>query len=139
MTREQLEEYRSKKEEIAELTYKLQHLGEDDEMVGNDVIMDYRKGYPRPQSVVGVDWDKYDNAKARYTSRLGKLQEECDAVEQFVEDIEDSMTRRIFRMYYIDGMTQEKVAKELHMHRSGISKKISDFLQLSHKSQKTTL
>ena len=98
MTREQLEEYRSKKDEIAELTYKLQHLGEDDAMVGNDVIMDYRKGYPIPQSVVGVDWDKYDNTKARYTSRMGKLQEECDAVEQFVEDIEDSMTCRIFRM-----------------------------------------
>lgn len=133
MTREQLEEYRSKKEEIAELTYKLQHLSEDDEMVGNDVIMDYRTGYPRPQSVVGVDWDKYDNTKARYTSRMGKLQEECDAVEQFVEDIEDSMTRRIFRMYYIDGISQRDVAAAVHLSQTAISKKISEFLKMEYK------
>lgn len=133
MTREQLEEYRSKKDEIAELTYKLQHLGEDDEMVGNDVIMDYRKGYPIPQSVVGVDWDKYDNAKVRYTNRLGKLKEECDAVEQFVEDIEDSMTRRIFRLYYIDGISQRDVAAAVHLSQTAISKKISDFLKMEYK------
>lgn len=139
MTREQLEEYRSKKEEIAELEYKLKHISDNDEMVGNDVIMDYRSGFPVPQSVVGVDWKKYDNTKARYTNRLAKLREECDKIEAYVESIEDSLIRRIFRMYYIDGMTQDKVAKELHIHRSGISKKISEFLKLSHKSQKTTL
>ena len=133
MTREQLEEYRSKKDEIAELTYKLQHLGDNDEMVGNDVIMDYRSGFPVPQSVVGVDWDKYYNAKKRYTSRLGKLQEECDAVEQFVEDIEDSMTRRIFRMYYIDGISQRDVAAAVHLSQTAISKKISEFLKMEYK------
>ena len=133
MTREELEEYRSKKEEIAELEYKLKHISDNDEMVGNDVIMDYRTGYPRPQSVVGVDWDKYDNTKARYTSRMGKLQEECDAVEQFVEDIEDSMTRRIFRMYYIDGISQRDVAAAVHLSQTAISKKISEFLKMEYK------
>lgn len=137
MTREQLEEYRSKKDEIAELEYKLKHLSED--YVDNDIIFDYRNGYPQPQAIVGVDVNKYDNARARYQIRLQKLQKECDEVEEFVEAIEDSLIRRIFRMYYIDGMTQDKVAKELHIHRSGISKKISEFLKLSHKSQKTTL
>lgn len=133
MTREQLEEYRSKKEEITELTYKLQNLGDNDEMVDNDVIMDYRSGYPVPQSVVGVDWHKYDNAKARYEQRLKKLQTECDEVEKFVESIEDSLTRRIFRMYYIDGINQKAVAVAVHMSQAVISKKISDFLKKEYK------
>ena len=133
MTREQLEEYRSKKEEITELTYKLQNLGDNDEMVDNDVIMDYRSGYPVPQSVVGVDWNKYDNAKARYEQRLKKLQKECDEVEKFVESIEDSLTRRIFRMYYIDGINQKAVAVAVHMSQAVISKKISDFLKKEYK------
>lgn len=55
MTKEQLEEYKSKKAEIQELQYKLDHLGEGDSMIGNSVINDYRTGHPRPQSVVGVD------------------------------------------------------------------------------------
>lgn len=133
MTREELEEYRSKKEEIAELEYKLKHIGDNDEMVGNDVIMDYRSGFPVPHSVVGVDWKKYDNAKARYTNRLAKLREECDEIEAYVESIEDSITRRIFRMYYIDGVSQENVAKAVHMSQSLVSKKISDFLKLEYK------
>ena len=133
MTREELEEYRSKKEEIAELEYKLKHISDNDEMVGNDVIMDYRSGFPVPHSVVGVDWKKYDNAKARYTNRLARLREECDEIEEYVERIEDSITRRIFRMYYIDGASQENVAKAVHMSQSLVSKKISDFLKLEYK------
>ena len=133
MTREELEEYRSKKEEIAELEYKLKHISDNDEMVGNDVIMDYRSGFPVPHSVVGVDWKKYDNAKARYTNRLARLREECDEIEEYVERIEDSITRRIFRMYYIDGVSQENVAKAVHMSQSLVSKKISDFLKLEYK------
>ena len=47
MTRERLEAYRSNRDEIKELKYKLEHLGEGDSLIGNDVIFDYRKGYPR--------------------------------------------------------------------------------------------
>lgn len=133
MTREQLEEYRSKKDELAELTYKLQHLGENDEMVGNSVINDYRSGYPVPQSVVGVDWEKHDKTKDRYTSRISKLRQECDEVEKYVEEIEESLIRRIFRMYYIDGISQRDVASAVHLSQAAVSKKISDFLKMEYK------
>ncbi len=129
MTREQLEEYKSKKEEIQELEYKLKHLCEGDSMIGNSTIMDYRSGYPQPQTVVGVDWNRYDNAKARYSHRIQKLQAECDEIEQFVESISDSLTRRIFRMYYIDGVSQENVAKAVGYSRGRVSQKINDFLK----------
>ena len=56
MDKKKLEDYRSKKAEIKELQYKLSHLGAGDSLIGNDVIMDYRKGYPIPQSVVGYDF-----------------------------------------------------------------------------------
>lgn len=129
MTRERLEGYKSKKEEIQELEYKLRHLGEGDSMIGNSTIMDYRSGYPQPQTVVGVDWKRYDNAKARYSHRIQKLQTECDEIEQFVEAISDSLTRRIFRMYYIDGISQENVAKAVGYSRGRVSQKINDFLK----------
>ena len=43
MTKERLEMYRSNRDEIKELKYKLDHLGEGDSLIGNDVIFDYRK------------------------------------------------------------------------------------------------
>lgn len=129
MTREQLEQYKSKKEEIRELEYRLRHLGEGDSMIGNSTIMDYRTGYPQPQTVIGIDWNRYDNAIVRYNHRLQKLHEECEEVELFVEEISDSMTRRIFRMYYIEGISQDNVAKAVGYSRGRVSQKISDFLK----------
>ena len=139
MTREQLSAYRSKKTEITELTYKVQHMGDNDAMVGNDVIMDYRSGYPVPQSVVGVDWDKYRRLEVIYKNRIAKLEVECEQIETYIEDIEDSITRRIFRMYYIDGLSQKCVAKAVSLDRSSVSRKIGQFFKVAHNSQDAPL
>ena len=130
MTREQLEGYRSCREEIQELQYKLDHLGEGDSMIGNDVIMDYRDGFPRPQSVVGYDYGKEERMRKAYESRIEKLRAECAEVELWIEAIPDSLTRRIFRMYYVDGMRQSHIAKKVHLSQAEVSKKISRFLKL---------
>lgn len=139
MIKECLEGYKSNKEEIEELKYKLQHLGEGDTMIDNDTIFDYRKGYPVPQAVIGVDWDKMDKMKAMYDNRIKRLEKECDKVEEFIENISDSVTRRIFRMYYMDGLSQKEIADKVHLDRSRISRKINEFLKNAHKAQKAQL
>jgi len=131
MTKERLIEYRSNKAEIQELKYKLAHLGEGDSLIGNDVILDYTKGYPRPQSVVGRDDKRQQALQERWTKRSVKLETECMAVESWIEAIPDSVARRIFRMYYEDGLTQRQIARKLHMDQSNISKKISKFLKMA--------
>lgn len=136
MTRERLEGYRSCREEIQELQYKLDHLGEGDSLIGNDVIMDYRDGFPRSQSVVGYDYGKYERLRKAYESRIEKLQAECAEVELWIEGIPDSLTRRIFRMYYIDGMNQKQIGRIVHLDRSRISRKIDEYLKNAHKAQK---
>lgn len=129
MTRERLEGYRSCREEIQELQYKLAHLGEGDSMMGHDVILDYQTGFPRPQSIVGYDHEKEERLRRTYESRIAKLQAECEEVELWIEAIPDSLTRRIFRMYYIDGMNQGKIAKKVHLSQSQVSRKIDGFLK----------
>ena len=130
MTKKQLEDYQSKKAEIRELRYKLEHLGEGDSMIGHDTVMDYRTGFPRPQAVVGFDQAKYNHLKETYQKRLDKLEQECEEVALWVERIPKSLTRRIFRMHFIDGMSQEKVGKAVHLSQPEVSKKISQFLKL---------
>lgn len=129
VTREQLEAYWSKKAEIGELIYRLDHLDDHDGMIGNSVIMDYRTGYPRPQSVVGYDYKRAERLRKMYQSRIARLREECLEVEQWVEAIPDSLTRRIFRMYYVEGLTQRQIAERIHVDRSTISRKIYSFLK----------
>lgn len=136
MTKERLKEYWSKKAEIKELKNSIQNLGEGDALVGNDVIMDYRTGYPKPKSVVGVDQERYRLICNRYTKRISELEEECKQIEEYIEGIEDSKTRRIFRMYYLEKKSQEEIGKRLHIDRSRISRKIDDYLKNAHKAQK---
>ena len=137
--REQLERYLSQKDEIGELRYKLEHLGEGDSMVGNTVIFDYKTGFPRPKAVVGYDHDREKRLRERYETRLEKLQVDCEETENWIESISDSQTRRIFRMYYLDGETQRKIGEKLHMDRSRISRKIDDYLKNAHKAQNAHL
>lgn len=134
MTKEVLEGYKSKKEEIKELRYKMYVVEDDENMIDNDVIFDYKTGYPIPQAIVGVDQDRVKRIQQQYARRIKQLEKECEQVEEFVESIEDSLTRRIFRMYYVEGHSQKAVAAAVHMERSNVSKKIETFLKVSHNS-----
>lgn len=131
MTLEFLKDYKSKKEEIRELEYKLEHISDGDSLIGNDVIFDYRSGYPVPQSIVGTDQEKYYRLKSRWSWRSAQLKEECLQVEEFIEAIPDSLTRRIFRQSFIEGKTQEEVSRNLHISQSSISRKISHFIKIA--------
>lgn len=130
MTRERLEQYRSNVEEIKELTFKLEHLGEGDGLIGNDVVFDYRTGYPKPQSVVGYDYDLEQSRRERWVGLIEKLQAECKEVEQWIDTIPNSLMRRVLRMSFIDGLPQQKIAKRVHLSQSAISKKIDVFLKM---------
>lgn len=129
MTRKLLESYRSKRKEIRELEYKLEHLWDGDSMMGCDTIYDYRRGYPQPQAVVGIDQEKIERLEARYKARIAKLKAECADVELWIEEIPDSLTRRIFRMYYVDGMSQSKISRIVHLDQSRVSRKINEYLK----------
>lgn len=135
ITKELLQGYRSKKAEIQELDYILKNRWRDEGLIGNDVIFDYSKGYPMPQSVVGFDQKKYERLQDRDQRRKEQLEQECTEIEDFVENIDDSLTRRIFRLCFIDGRKQKDVARSVHLDRSRISRKIDNYLENAHKAQ----
>jgi len=142
ITKELLLEYRNKKQEIKELEYRLNNRYKEESMLGNDVIFDYSKGYPMPQSVVGFDSKRYEYLQNRDRNKKAKLEKECREMEDFVEEIESSEIRRIFRLYFIEGekkVMQQYVAEQMNMERSTISKKIDGYLKLSHKSHESHL
>ena len=140
ITKELLQEYRSKKSEILELDYILKNRWHDDGLVGNDVILDYSRSYPPiPQGVVGFDQKEYERLQERDQRRKEQLEKECAEIEKWVENIPDSLTRRSFRMCFIEGRRQKDVAKAVHLDRSSVSKKIDGYLQLSHNSHNSHL
>ena len=106
-------------------------------MIGNDVIFDYSKGYPMPQSVVGFDQEKYERMQERDLQKKQELEQECAEIEDFIANIPDSITRRIFRMSFIDKRKQKDVAKVVHLDRSRVSRRVDDYLKKTHTKHKT--
>lgn len=106
MTKKKLDEYRKLKREIPFLEAELKELWNTDKGMGNSVIMDYSVGFPRPQSVVGFDQDRYDRRKMVLNNKKKKVEE----VEEWIDSIEDGQTRCVFRMFYVDGMKWERIA-----------------------------
>ena len=132
MTRERLEAYRSNNDEIKELQGKLQKMGTEEgkeKLVESDTIIDYRKGYPRPQTVTGYNYSKEQRLRQRYSNRIEKLQREQEEIERWIFEIEDSKIQRIFRLRYLEGMRQEKIAQKVHMAQSGVSRRIDEYLK----------
>ena len=135
MTKEMLQSYQSKKNEITELDWVLHNRWKDETLLCTDVILDYRTGYPRPQSVPGFDYPRYDRMQERDSERKAILEQETEEIEEWVEAIPDSITRRIFRMTFLQGRKQKDVAKAVNLDRSRVSRKIDDYLKNAHKAQ----
>lgn len=106
ITRKLLDDYRRLKREIPILELELRNMMQGDNGFGNSTIFDYRTGEARPQSVVGFDWKLHEHREKVLAGKKTKAK----AVERWIEQIEDGQTRCVFKMFYIDGMTWEKIA-----------------------------
>lgn len=108
MTREKLDRYRKLLKEIPVLENELAELWLTEKGMGNSVILNGKNGSKKPESVVGFDYDRYDRRK----EALQQKKEEARAIREWIEAIEDGQTRCVFRMFYVDGMTWERIASK---------------------------
>ena len=95
-----------------------------------DYYKDYRynpKGAVKSLHGIGVDRTELQRKEKRLTSRLRLLHRMVTEAESYVGTIEDSELRAILRLYYVEGMTQAEIGRELSLERSTISKKIKWF------------
>ena len=109
MTRALLDSYRKLLREINLLEKELEDMLRGDHGIGSSVVMDYRKGYPQPQGVTGFDGELYDRRRKILEGKRKK----CKAIENWINAIEDTTTRCVFKMYYIDGLTWEKIVMKI--------------------------
>ena len=114
ITRKLLGDYRRLKRQIPILELELVEMRDGDNGFNNSTVFDYRTGQARPQSVVGFDWKLYE----RRQKSLEHKKERCKAVERWINAIEDGQARCVFRMFYIDGMSWEKIADKTGYSKS---------------------
>lgn len=125
ITEDLLKNYRSMKDELEETKYRLHHLDDNDAMIGNDVIFDYSTGQPRPQSVVGYDYAKQTRMQTMYQNRIKRLTEQMIAVEEYIDGLPSSISRRVMSMFYLQGMTQKSISCTIHKSQAKVSRILS--------------
>ena len=106
VTRRLLEDYRKNKRSIPLLEDELEEMLHGDKGLGSSVILDYSTGYPVPQGIVGFNGSLYDQRR----KTLDRKKAECKAVEDWIGAIEDGQARCVFRMFYMEGLTWERIA-----------------------------
>ena len=109
MTIERLESYKKLKQEIAILRWDLNEMNTTEAGLGSSVIKDYTKGFARPQAVVGFDDERYK----RKRRLLDKKEAEAEEIRNWVGAIEDTVTRKVFEYFYLDGLPWKEIAKRL--------------------------
>jgi len=83
--------------------------------------------------------DELKKVIALLKDRQRRCEEKMLEVERYIDKIEDAELRQIFEMRYMEGKKLEEIAETLNQERSGVGKKITAHLQLSHNSQKSVL
>ena len=147
MDKKKLERYKPLKRELLMIDKQISKLEERREalpvVMGKVQSSDYN--FPFTERRVSVprldpkEADKIDREIVRKRARKWQVEAEMKEVEEFIDNMPEGEERQVFELYYLEGMKQREVADMIGLERSSISKKISDFLQLSHNSHKNML
>ena len=129
MTKEQLEQYTSIKEEIKELEAEL----DKRKSPVSDIVTGSMEDYNYTKHSINI------RGLSRYTYYLDlkltykkiQLERQRAEIENFLDSVQDSNIRRIIRLKYIKGKTWPQIARKMDKHISGdsVRKIVERFLE----------
>lgn len=117
-------EYSKMKEEIKDLRRRIRKL--EEEINSLDVVSDSVKGTRRDGTIgsikiTGYPWPRHwrlrkilESRKERLVEAEEKVQEMIGEVEKYIDSIESSELRIMFRLYYVDNLTWYQVAMRMN-------------------------
>ncbi len=142
MDKKTLKKYKPNKERLIRIENQIQELCEREPTVVMGKVTGSRADFPYTEVRTSVQmYDPYEEENVRRqirrkeADRLLILKEQKE-VEDYINGIEDPEIKEIFELSFIEGKKQNEVAEIVNIDRSYVSKKISDYLKLSHFSQK---
>ena len=126
MKREQLNRYKKNKREIERLKEVIEKLQEriDDIPVVSGKVTKSSDEFPYIEQHIQVEMKKPE-VLTPLKRRIREKEKKKD-VEKYIENIPEGITKSIFEMVYLDGMTQNEVAEYLGYTKGRISQIITE-------------
>lgn len=141
LTERELKQYSKLKKEIKDLQRRIKKEQEKESLIVAGKVKGSSKYFPYiernfPVEIYEpIEYDRSCKLIRIMEEKQKELQELVEQIESFVESIEDSELRLIFRYRFLDNLTQEEISKKVCLDRSRVSRKISDYLKNAHKAQ----
>ena len=142
MDKKTLKKYKPNKDRVIRIENQMQELCEREPTVVMGKVTGSSADFPYTEVRTSVQmYDPYEEENIRRqirrkeSDRLRILKEQ-EEVEDYINGIDDPEIKEIFELSFIEGKKQDEVAEIVNIDRSYVSKKISDYLKLSHFSQK---
>lgn len=142
MDKKTLKKYKPNKDRLIRIEERIQELCEREPTVVMGKVTGSSADFPYTEVRTSVQmYDPYEDENVRRqirrkeADRLLILKEQKE-VEDYINGIDDPEIKEIFELSFIEGKKQNEVAEIVNIDRSYVSKKISDYLKLSHFSQK---
>ena len=137
MDRKKLKKYKSNKRRIAGIKKTIARLVEqlDNVPVVPGKVTKSGDEFPYIEQHVKVVMEEPKEAtrlKERIREKrkdLGRLEQENEEVEKYIEQLPVGMKKEIFEMVYLDGMTQEAVADTVGYSKGRVSQIISETIK----------
>jgi len=126
LTIEQLKQYRDLKNEIADLEQRIENAVVMDSVQGSDAEF--------PHILHSVKLEGVPNGDNTYRVQLLEAKLKCKAlfneINDFINSIEDSQLRRIFRYRFVDGLQWEQVTDNIEGYTVyALKKKVYRYLK----------
>lgn len=142
MDKRTLKKYRSNKDRLIRIEERIQELCEREPTIVMGKVTGSSADFPYTEVRTSVQmYDPYEEENIRRqirrkeADRLLILKEQKE-VEDYINGIGDPEIKEIFELSFKEGKKQNEVAEIVNIDRSYVSKKISDYIKLSHFSQK---
>ncbi len=127
MTKEQLGQYKCLCLEIKELENRLNNLKRQEV---TDKVIASASDFPYNQyelKIKGYEDDKYiEKIRARLIRRIRRCKKLRLEIEEFIEGIDDSRTRLVFQLRYIEGWSWQRISLKLGSTHESYSRKIHE-------------
>lgn len=91
-----------------------------------DTVKDYTQGVPRTMVISGYGNPKYAKVRQTLSDKKKKLTEQIEEIETALEQIEDSEQKTIYRLYYVEGLTQQEIADRMHYNLRTIQRRMGE-------------
>ena len=142
MDKQILKKHKGNKERLKRLEEKIQDLcsTEAEEVLGK--VRGSSKDFPYTEVRTSVlmsdpyEQEKIDKQIRKAEAERMLLKAEVDEVDEYIEVIGDPEIKEIFELAFVEGKKQREIGEKLNIDRSYVSKKIDEYLKLSHFSQK---